>query len=118
MIRQGEIIEVPFRLQDDKIKPHPALVVSNLIEDELGDFFYVVLISTENINPQYTIEISPQMLTKPLTEKSYFVTHLLDKLEEDRIMSKRNSYVKPEYFEVVLQKIMKNIFNLDLDFTE
>ena len=115
MVKQGEIVEVPFRLQDEKIKPHPALVVSDVIQDELGDFFYAILISTENINPQYTIEISPEMLTKPLSEKSYFVTHLLDKFEEPRIMSRKNCFVKTEYFDRVLQKIMKSIFNLDLE---
>ena len=66
MVRQGEIVEVDFRLPDDSTKKHPALVVSNVIHDAQGDFIYAILISSKNINPQYTIEITPDMLTKPM----------------------------------------------------
>jgi len=115
MVKQGEIIEVDFRLPDDTTKKHPALVVSNMIHDAQGDFIYAILISSKNINPQYTIEITPDMLTKPMQKQSYFVTHILDKFSEAFITRQNNNFIKPEYFDSVLQRIIKNIFGLELE---
>lgn len=115
MVKQGEIIEVDFMLPDDTTKKHPALVVSNVIHDAQGDFIYAILISSKNINPQYTIEITPDMLTKPMRKQSYFVTHILDKFPESFITRQNNNFIKPEYFDSVLQRIVMNIFGLDLE---
>jgi hypothetical protein len=115
MVKQGEIIEVPFMLVDGSIKPHPALVVSNLILDDVGDFFYAILISSQNINPQYTIEIKPEMLIKPMNKQSYFVTHLLDKFTEKNIVNQYNNFIRPNYFDVVFKKIFYSIFGLILE---
>ena len=115
MVRQGEIVEVDFRLPDDSTKKHQALVVSNVIHDAQGDFIYAILISSKNINPQYTIEITPDMLTKPMVKQSYFVTHILDKFPESFITKQNNNFIKPEYFDTVLQKIINSIFGLDME---
>lgn len=118
MVKQGEIIEVNFQLPDDTYKVHPALVVSNIIPDAAGDFIYAILISSKNINPQYTIEITPEMVTKPMLKKSYFVTHILDKFTEDCVTFQNNNYIKPEYFDKVIIKIIHSIFNFDLELEE
>lgn len=118
MTRQGEIIEVDFQLPDGQCKKHPALVISNEIEDAAGNFIYAILISTKNINPKYTIEITPEMLTVPMGRKSYFVTHLLDKFTPDYITQQRGVFVRPEYFNQVIQKTIKSIFNLELDIVD
>lgn len=115
MVRQGEIVEVSFRLPNEDLKPHPALVVSPIIPDTQGAFVYAILISSKNINPQYTIEITPEMVTKPMLRQSYFVTHILDKFEERYIMRQNNNFVKPEYFDKVLEKIIHSIFGLDME---
>ena len=115
MVRKGEIVEVPFTFQNGDVLPHPAVVVSDLIEDVRGDLFYAILISTKNINPNYTIEIKPEMLTKPLSEQSYFVTHIMDKFEERNIIQRNCSFVKTDYFEKVLIKVFNSIFGLDLE---
>lgn len=115
MVRQGEIVEVDFRLPNDDLKPHPALVVSPIINDAQGDFVYAILISSQNINPQYTIEITPDMVTKPMLKQSYFVTHILDKFEERCITRHNNNFIKPEYFDTVLEKIIHSIFGLDME---
>lgn len=118
MVRQGEIIEVDFQLPDGQCKKHPALVISDVIEDSSGDFVYAILISSKNINPKYTIKITPEMLTQPLGKQSYFVTHLLDKFTPNFITQQRGVFVKPEYFDTVIQKTTKSIFNLDLDIVD
>lgn len=116
MVARGEIVEVSFMLPEGRLKTHPALVVSNTIPDQNGDFVYAILISSKNINPQYTIKITPQMLTRPLPKQSYFVTHILDKFTESAIQNKFNSFVKAEYFDSVIQKSIKNIFGIDIEF--
>lgn len=39
MVRKGEIIDVPFTFPDGKVLPHPAVVVSDIIDDAKGFFF-------------------------------------------------------------------------------
>lgn len=115
MVTQGEIIEVDFRFPNDKLIKHPALVVSPVVHDALGDFIYAILVSSKNINPQYTIEITPDMLTKSFSKQSYFVTHILDKFPESIISRQDSIFIKPEYFDIVLEKVIKNIFGLDME---
>lgn len=115
MVRKGEIIEVPFTFPDGKVLPHPAVVVSDIIDDAKGDFFYAILISTKNINPQYTIEIKQEMLTKALGEQSYFVTHIMDKFMERDIMQRNCSFVKTDCFEQLMIKVFNSIFGLELE---
>ena len=57
-VSQREIVEVPYQLPDGSIKTHMALVLSTerlqLAEDGM---FYAVLISSKNLNPEFTMEI-------------------------------------------------------------
>jgi hypothetical protein len=66
-VSQREIVEVPYQLPDGSIKPHMALVLSTekLLNAEDG-MFYAVLISSKNINPEFTMEIKNEWLNKPL----------------------------------------------------
>ena len=70
-VSQREIIEVPYQLPDGSIKPHMALVLSTeklqLAEDGM---FYAVLISSKNLNPEFTMKIQAEWLSKPLNRRS------------------------------------------------
>ncbi|MCE5320107.1 MAG: type II toxin-antitoxin system PemK/MazF family toxin [Bacteroidales bacterium] len=115
MVDQGEIVFVPFRLSDGEVIDHPALVVSQNLTDFGDDIFYAVLISTKNHHDEYTIEISDEMLTSPLKEKSYFVTHQLDKFvykEIHGIDTRTKRFVKDEYIEGILNKVIETIFDM------
>jgi hypothetical protein len=72
MVSQREIVEVPYQLPDGSIKPHMALVLSTekLLNAEDG-MFYAVLISSKNINPEFTLEIKNEWLNKPLSKQSF-----------------------------------------------
>ena len=72
-VSQREIVEVPFQLPDGTIKPHMALVLSTekLLYAEDG-MFYAVLISSKNINSEFTMEIQNDWLSKPLPKQLYF----------------------------------------------
>lgn len=121
-VHQGDIIEVFFRLPDGGIKTHPALVVSEPIQDETywgrdgknyDDFFYVLLISTKNYIPEYCVEIKPEWIVgTPLDKQSYFVTHIISACRYDDIVHNRGTCLNEDAFNEVLDKMLKNVFNI------
>ena len=94
-VSQREIIEVPYQLPDGSIKPHMALVLSTekLLIAEDG-MFYAVLISSKNINPEFTLEIQDEWLNKPLSKQSYFVTHIVTYYQTGEVIQSFNNFVK------------------------
>ena len=115
-VRYGEIIEVTFKFPDEGYKVHPALVLSgnNLQEDENG-MFYAVLISSKNHNPQYTLEIQNEWLTKPLLKQSYFITHFMTYFTPDEVSKSYQIAVKREYLDSIISKVIKSIFEWEVD---
>ena len=66
-VSQREIVEVPYQLPDGSIKPHMALVLStDKLQQAEDGMFYAVLISSKNLNPEFTIEIQNDWLSKPI----------------------------------------------------
>lgn len=108
-IEQGLIVDINFLFPDGKFKPHPAIIVSNnnIYEDE--GFFYCVLLTTKNYNTQYTFELTNDMITKPMTVKSYVKCHIIGGYTE-RDINKTYGHVKPEFFKKIQSKIIKSIF--------
>lgn len=109
-VSKWEVVEVNFQMPDGRFLPHPALVVSNdeLFYDE--EFFYAVLMTTKNYFPKYTIEIKPEMLTKASSRNGYFATHIVGMFNMDSVMKKQNTFLKPEYYDLVKHKIINSIF--------
>ena len=63
-VSQREIVEVPYQLPDGLIKPHMALVLStDKLQQAEDGMFYAVLISSKNLNPEFTIEIQNDWLS-------------------------------------------------------
>jgi hypothetical protein len=93
MVSQREIVEVPYQLPDGSIKPHMALVLSTekLLNAEDG-MFYAVLISSKNINPEFTLEIKNEWLNKPLSKQSFFVTHIVTYYRTDEVIQSFKSF--------------------------
>lgn len=112
---QREIVEVPFDMPDGRILPHMALVISC---DELQEYedglFYAVLISSKNHFPELTLPIQNEWLNKPLSKKSYFITHIVKDFNVDDVMARYNNYIKHDYFDGILKTIVKNITQCDL----
>jgi hypothetical protein len=71
-VYQREIVEVPFVLPRNQIKIHPALVLSTekLLNAESG-MFYAILISTKQLNPEFTLKIEHEWLNKPIPKISF-----------------------------------------------
>lgn len=111
-VHQREIVEVNFYFPGEGYKPHPALVVSS---DDLHDaeegMFYALLISSKNIHPDYTIEIKKEdLIGKELDKQSYFVTHFLSYFTLNDVSASRNTMVKVNKFDEVVQKCIDSIF--------
>ena len=72
IVHQREIVEVPFVIPGNQVKIHPALVLSadKLLNLEFG-MFYAVLISTKQLNPEFTLKIENEWLNKPISKTSF-----------------------------------------------
>lgn len=114
-VAQREIVEVPYQLPDGSIKPHMALVLSTskLLEAEEG-MFYAVLISSKNINPEFTLEIQDEWLSKPLSKQSYFVTHIVSYYRIDEVIQSFNNFVKKDYFDAIMNKVILSMFDIEI----
>lgn len=115
-VHQREIVEVSFRFLDGIDRIHPALVISadELQEAEEG-MFYAVLISSKNLHPQYTVEISADdVLGQPMTKKSYFVTHFIAYFTLNDIVSRKGQFLKKDKFNEIVNTIIDNIFGDEL----
>ena len=108
-VHQRDIVEVNFLFPDGRYKPHLAVVVSNNELNENEGFFYLAMISSKNYNPQYTFEISNNMLSKPLKLKSYVVCQLISGYTERDVL-KKCSRVNESVFLEIVEKIKKTIF--------
>ena len=106
---QRDIVEVNFLFPDGSTKPHMAILVSNnqLQEDE--DYFYLVMISSKNYNPQYTYELHNDMLSFALTKKSFVVCQLLSGYTERDVVRELGQIRNP-FFEEVVERIKQSIF--------
>ena len=115
-VHYGEIVEVTFKFPGEGYKVHPALVVSgqDLQEDEDG-MFYAVLISSKNHSPKYTLELKDEWLTRPVPKQSYFVTHFMTYFNPEEVSQSYRTSVKSEYIDIILCKVVKSIFELDID---
>lgn len=113
-VHQREIVEVPFLLPDGKILPHPALVIScdDLQYIEPG-MFYGVLISTKNHHPELTIPIQSEWLSSPLSQQSYFVTHIVSQFNCDDVITRHNCFLRQPYFDKVINRIIGTIVDGD-----
>ena len=113
-VSQREIVEVPYQLPDGSIKPHMALVLSTekLLHAEEG-MFYAVLISSKNINPEFTMEIRNEWLNKPLSKQSYFVTHIVSQFNCDDVIARHNCFLRQPFFDQVIDRIIGTIIDGD-----
>jgi hypothetical protein len=115
-VNQREIVEVPFVLPGNQIKIHPALVLSTeQLSDAESGMFYAVLISTKQLNPEFTLRIENEWLNKPMTETSFFVTHIVSFFQMRDVIKSSNRFVKQKYFDNILFKVIHSMFNIELE---
>ena len=116
MVFQREIVEVPYQLPDGTIKPHMALVLSTEKLQQAEDgMFYAVLISSKNLNPEFTLRIHNEWLSKPLSKQSYFVTHIVSYYRTEEVIQSFNNFVKQKYFDAIMNKDILSMFDIELE---
>ena len=106
---QGDIVYVNFLFPTGEFKEHPAIIVSNdeLQKDE--EFFYLVMISSNNSFQKYAYELADEMLTKKLSKKSYVKCQLLSGFTE-RDVIKNHGKIKQPFLNQVITKTIASIF--------
>jgi hypothetical protein len=111
-INQRDIVEIAF-YTGNKPEVHPAIVVS--IDDifEVEGFFYAVLLSTKNIFPDFTFEVTPDMINKPRNERTGFaVCHMIQQFYPEDVVSRTGASLKLETFKQIVTKIQDVVFGL------
>lgn len=105
---------MPILLPDGQILPHPALVIScDELQDVEPGMFYAVLISSKNYHPGLTIPIKEEWLSSPLSKASFFVTHIVNVLNVEDVISRHNCYMRQPYFDEIVDQIVRNIVDAD-----
>ena len=90
---------------------HPGLVGSSDEVQEVEDgMIYVLLISSKNHHPEYTIKIENEWLSKPMPKQSYFITHIMGIYNVEEVISQKNCFIKERYFDKIIDKIVNSIF--------
>ena len=114
-VHQREIVEVPFDLPDGRVLPHMALVLSrDAIQDYEDGMFYAVFISSKNHYPELTIPIQQDWLSKPLSKRSYFITHIVKDFNVADVMNRYNNYLRNDIFEDILRRIVLNVTDISI----
>ena len=108
---QRDIVWVNFQFNDGQFKPHLAVIVSdNSLHETTGDY-YIVLISSKQIYPENTIEITDEMVKGwSFEKKSYVICHIIES-DLSRDFQRKVGTVKKEYFDLILDKVLLTIFN-------
>ena len=108
-IEQRQIVDINFIFPNGQLKPHPAIIISSEELYNIEGFFYCVLISSKEYNKSFSFELTDNMITKPMSKKSYVKCHIIGGFTLRDIV-KTYGYIKPEYFEKIKSKIIKSIF--------
>jgi len=107
MISQGEIVEVNFPLPNG-FKPHPVLVISQNEVNEIEGAFIGMMLSTKNLNPELTFEITDEMTSKAAFKKRYAICHLVAIISEEEILG-RYGFLKKKHLLQLLEKFKNEI---------
>jgi hypothetical protein len=110
IIRQRDIVEIAF-YTGNKPEPHPAVVIS---KDDIFDaegFFYAILLSTKNLFPDFTIDITPLMINFPRNNRTgYAVCHMIQQFYPEDIITRTGATLKLDAFEKLTNKVKEVIF--------
>lgn len=103
-IRQRDIIELAFYTGRTP-QNHPAIVVSVDEIFEMEGFFYAILLSTKNRYPEFTIEITPDMINNPRNHRTGFaICHMVQQFSIEDVVTRSGASLKIETFQKVVKK--------------
>jgi len=109
-IRQRDIVEIAF-YTGRKPETHPAIVVSTDEIFESEGFFYAVLLSTKNHYPDFTFEITPEMINNPRNQRVGFaVCHMVQLFYPENVITRTGASLKIEIFKKVINQVKEIVF--------
>lgn len=109
-IRQRDIVEIAF-YTGNKPEAHPAIVISVDEIFEMEGFFYAVLLSTKNIYPDFTFQITPDMINSPRNQRAGFaICHMLQQFYIEDVITRTASSLKIDAFQKVVNKVQQVVF--------
>jgi len=109
-LHQKDIVEIAFYTGRTP-QTHPALIVSADEIFELEGFFYAILLSTKNIYPDFTFEITSLMINQPRNQRNGFaVCHMVQQFYPEDIVTRTGSTLNTDTFQKVIKKVQEVIF--------
>jgi hypothetical protein len=115
-IEQRDIIELPFYLPQG-IQHHPALVLSCNEVIEMEEAFVAALITSQEIDDEYSFPLFDDMLTRPMNAPYREVRlHLISLFRKKDVIrnSQPRTKVKERYFEIIVRQIVQTTFKIRL----
>ena len=110
IIRQRDIVEIAF-YTGNKPEPHPAVVISKDDIFEAEGFFYAILLSTKNHFPEFTLEVTPDMINSPRNQRTgYAVCHMIQQFYPEDIITRTGATLKIDAFNNLTEKVKAVIF--------
>jgi len=78
---------------------------------EAEGFFYAILLSTKNIFPDFTMEITPSMINSPRNERNgYAVCHMIQQFYPEDIITRTGATLKLDAFKKLTDKVKEVVF--------
>jgi len=112
IIHQRDIVEIAFYTGKTP-ETHPAIVVSVDEIFKMEGFFYAILLSTKNIYPDFTFEITPAMINNPRNQRTGFaVCHMVQLFYPEDIITRTGTSLKTDAFQKVISKVQDVIFGI------
>jgi hypothetical protein len=79
----------------------------------MEDMFYAVLLSTKNIFPEFTFEISPAMINNPRNQRIGFaICHMVQQFSAEEVITRTGASLKTDAFKKVVAKVQEVIFGI------
>ena len=116
MFNQGDIVEIYFDLPNQKeIKLHPAIILSNNQLFELQQVYVCVMMTSSNIEDEFSFFIDDSMLLNKSNKKlSQARCHLITYAAEKHFQKRKLNTIKIKFINALLDKINLSVLNTQL----
>lgn len=112
--KRGDMLMLYFPIPGNSrqgITYHPGIVVSGADIYETEGLFYAVMMSTKNHNPQYSFELTRDMVTMPNEKYPSFVKcHLLNTFD-DRDVDRRIGHLREPHLTRLIEQVKQTLFH-------
>jgi hypothetical protein len=108
--QQRDIVEVQYAFPDGTVSVHMIIVLSHPDLYNIEDTFYGVVLSSKKNPEEYSVLLTDNMLTKPISKITYVKTHLIQNFYTEDITKYNISKVTLKAFAIIKAQIVQSIF--------